>query len=850
MVVVITIVMISATSLFYFGSTLRQSLEKEYASMAEDLALTSALSLDVEDVIYVRDQVAERFDKAVNLVPIDDMGSQQYDNYMAQYDGIEESPQFKRLYTRLRSLQDVNRVESLYLAYLDDKTKAQVFLVDAGDEGICHAGSFEYLTDDDLFALDNPAEGLGPDLFEMEPGVWAVYAGEPIFDSEGNVVALACADISMEIITERFNRILINTTLTILVLTLLFSLGGLYLSERVLRKPMEARSDLIEENKMLEKANLSLVNKAREAQKIAELTQSISVLLDNMPAMTYSKDVEDGRYLTCNPMFVEYAHKSSADEVIGLTDEELFDEETAASAVEYDKTALKMDEPYIFHEEVKDPLGNTKYLQTTKLKFRDPSGRLCILGMSVDVSEMVMVKQENVQTKMAYEQAHKESITYSSIARALSSDYTFLYYVDIKTDEFSEYSSTGGELSIEIERNGEDFFNLSRKNILEIIYSEDQEPFLEVFTKENIMDTIESHGRFTYSYRLMMDGKPVYMNLKAVRMEQDEDHIVIGVNNINDQMKEKEERERLKEEQITFSRISALSGKFLVIYAVDPVTDTYVEYSSTDEYGDLGIATDGDDFFNRSRADMPRVIYKDDVNICLNSFDKENIMREIERTGVYNLDYRLMIEGKPTYVNLKAAIVEEKNGPQLIVGVSDVDARVRREQEYASNLKEAKKKANYDILTGVKNKHAYVELEENLNKAIDGQEPLNFAIIICDVNGLKEINDTQGHKAGDELIQRASSMISTVFGNGNVFRIGGDEFAVVLQDDKTERLDERMAKMQKRNLYNKARGGAVIACGMSIFKEGDLKVEDVFKRADEEMYVNKASLKGGAMYIR
>ena len=66
---------------------------------------------------------------------------------------------------------------------------------------------------------------------------------------------------------------------------------------------------------------------------------------------------------------------------------------------------------------------------------------------------------------MAYEKARHESLTYSRIARALSADYTFLYYVNLNNGKFKEYSSTSGKLNMDIERQGEDFFNLAVKNI-------------------------------------------------------------------------------------------------------------------------------------------------------------------------------------------------------------------------------------------------------------------------------------------------------------------------------------------------------------------------------------------------
>ena len=82
-----------------------------------------------------------------------------------------------------------------------------------------------------------------------------------------------------------------------------------------------------------------------------------------------------------------------------------------------------MDEPYVIFEDVFDAAGNQKQLQTTKLKFIDASGKLCILGMSQDVTDLVRVQRENATTKEAYEKAKSTGIIYTHIAQTLARGY-------------------------------------------------------------------------------------------------------------------------------------------------------------------------------------------------------------------------------------------------------------------------------------------------------------------------------------------------------------------------------------------------------------------------------------------
>ena len=91
--------------------------------------------------------------------------------------------------------------------------------------------------------------------------------------------------------------------------------------------------------------------------------------------------------------------------------------------------------------------------------------------------------------------------------------------------------------------------------------------------------------------------------------------------------------------------------------------------------------------------------------------------------------------------------------------------------------------ANTDSMTGVRNKHAYSAQEELINSQIESGEIEKLAVIVGDINGPKVVNDTQGHAAGDQLIKDASAMICAHFVHGAVFRVGGDEFVVILQGE-------------------------------------------------------------------
>ncbi len=318
--------------------------------------------------------------------------------------------------------------------------------------------------------------------------------------------------------------------------------------------------------------------------------------------------------------------------------------------------------------------------------------------------------------------------------------------------------------------------------------------------------------------------------------------VILGYVDNDSELRHKEALERIKQERRTYARITALSGDFICIYTVDPVTNHYLGFSVTEGYKTLGISSEGDDFFKKSLENGAKVVYLEDMELYMDSFNKENVMKEIDDKGVYSLNYRLMLDGVPRYVCLKAAIIDEEDGPQLIVGILDTDNQVKKEQEYALKLTAARDIANLDALTGVKNKHAYVDSEIQLDALIEEGNVPEFAIVVFDLNGLKVINDTMGHQAGDAFIKAGCQRICTTFQHSPVFRIGGDEFMVIAQGLDYKNINRLMKKFEEENLENIKNGGVVIAAGMSRF-HNDRHVSDVFERADAKMYANKKYLK-------
>lgn len=152
--------------------------------------------------------------------------------------------------------------------------------------------------------------------------------------------------------------------------------------------------------------------------------------------------------------------------------------------------------------------------------------------------------------------------------------------------------------------------------------------------------------------------------------------------------------------------------------------------------------------------------------------------------------------------------------------------------------------ANTDPLTGVRSKHAYAEREKTVNAAIEAHHMSDFSVVVCDVNGLKFVNDTYGHKAGDEYIKSAGEMLKGIFRHSVIYRTGGDEFVVYLTGRDYRNRDKLMQELHDQSVAHIGEGTVVVSGGVSDFvPDQDRDVRAVFERADALMYEEKQNLK-------
>lgn len=151
-----------------------------------------------------------------------------------------------------------------------------------------------------------------------------------------------------------------------------------------------------------------------------------------------------------------------------------------------------------------------------------------------------------------------------------------------------------------------------------------------------------------------------------------------------------------------------------------------------------------------------------------------------------------------------------------------------------------------DGLTGVGNVYGY---KNKINELSINFQNNDFALLMADINNLKIINDTYGHKEGDKYIQSCCKILCDTFKHSSVYRIGGDEFVVVIQREDYDNRNMLYAKLKlifDHNFFNMeapVNKRYSMSIGIGEKKEDDITFDRMFREADRMMYDNKRKIK-------
>ena len=198
---------------------------------------------------------------------------------------------------------------------------------------------------------------------------------------------------------------------------------------------------------------------------------------------------------------------------------------------------------------------------------------------------------------------------------------------------------------------------------------------------------------------------------------------------------------------------------------------------------------------------------------------------------VHKLEFRFLhADGHVVWVESIGKTVHDVAGlfAGWVVSAREISDRKKMEERL-------RQMGMYDALTGLSNRASF---EDAMWRA---SLPENSALIVCDVDGLKMVNDTMGHEAGDKYLVAVSAVIRNSFREEDLIaRIGGDEFAILLSGPAALNASEAVRRLRAAiDLHNKANPDLSISLSIGFASTADTDRADLFKVADDAMYREK-----------
>ena len=218
-------------------------VDKEYGDRAEQISRAMVSVVDPKDINELNDAVMEVWEKvgAENVVPSSEWGSDEWNAYMANYEGIEDLPMFVKVRDKFREFQDIFNVDCIYVINYKTSLRQGIYVIDgAPEEDACPPGCVDSFEDGIWPDEENPV--VPATITNEEVYGWLVTAGYPIV-YEGKVLGCMCVDISMNDIKAKERDYVVAISVAMIILTILMLGLALWYVNRNIIKPVALLSD-------------------------------------------------------------------------------------------------------------------------------------------------------------------------------------------------------------------------------------------------------------------------------------------------------------------------------------------------------------------------------------------------------------------------------------------------------------------------------------------------------------------------------------------------------------------------------------------------------------------------------
>lgn len=430
---------------------------------------------------------------------------------------------------------------------------------------------------------------------------------------------------------------------------------------------------------------------------------------------------------------------------------------------------------------------------------------------------------------------HFQKKSTTELLAALSDTFSCLYFVTPDTGDYEFYLNNN---NVEIDsilatlKKRANFFEDAKRDMLQVVIPEDWHIVTKALSQENFLNIAKTGESQSFEVRWFY-GKNrdiIWVKEKLIRTKDENGtyKVVVGFENITAKKEQELKlRNALDQTKRQLDIISSMAGMFYCSYYIDMTNDSFVELNPLE---------------NDKRSDKIRDIFgssgdaqKKFDEMCKNFIASDNTDEVKKFTRLSSLNKRLkekeaisiQFEG-PTLGWIEGIFVaadrdEKRNCKHVIFAIRDIDEQKRKEIKQQEEIMAALA----DPLTGSRNRTA-------MGWAYNGEYAHNISVGImeCDLNGLKQKNDTEGHAAGDRYICKAAKLLMESFGEYNVYRVGGDEFVVIALNLLEEEFNNKVNRFAERC----SESDVSISFGTNYREYFDEPFEILLKEADLKMY--------------
>ena len=323
LMIILVGILIAVAAIIVYDRGISTLVTNEYEDRSQEMTQAMAQILDKEKVQILRDNILEIYRAQDEVVLSEEWGTPEFDEYIAKFSSIEETEEFIYLRNQLRSVQDVLDVECLYVVWLDLPNKCYIYLVDGAYEDACPPGCVDPLFVDDPIVVSDPDRIFDPNVTHTDMYGYLVTTGAAILDDNGERIAFAAVDISMNEIVAKERDLLLMSVLVFGIITVLACLLAIFFVDRTIVRPINRLSDA---------AKSYTVNSMTFSEIDIRSRDEIQTLSDSMKRMEQDiKDYYDNLMATRNDLETAkehaevYRREANIDPLTGLSNKRAYE---------------------------------------------------------------------------------------------------------------------------------------------------------------------------------------------------------------------------------------------------------------------------------------------------------------------------------------------------------------------------------------------------------------------------------------------------------------------------------------------------------------------------------------------